>query len=164
MDNQKKYFNSNGALPKKRGLNAYYWNEITQYIGYFAHQDSSVLEIGCGCGDLLANLPASRKVGIDLSDSNIKYANAKYCESGISFIHMDANDIRLTDTFDLIILSNLIGFVEDIQHVFQQVRKCCHPNTKIIVQYYNAIWEPLIRFAETIGLKVRTPLQNWVGI
>ena len=164
MGDQKGYFNGIGALRKKRGTNAYYWNEITQYIGYFAHEDSSVLEIGCGGGDLLAGIPASRKVGIDFSESYIEWAKVKHRESGISFILMDANDIRLTDQFDLIILSNLIGFVEDVQHVFEQVRKCCHQNTKIIVQYYNSIWEPLIRLAETIGIKAPTPLQNWLGI
>jgi 2-polyprenyl-3-methyl-5-hydroxy-6-metoxy-1,4-benzoquinol methylase len=164
MGNLKGYFNRIGIIQKKRYINAYYWNEITQYIGYFAHEDSSVLEIGCGSGDLLAGIPASRKVGIDFSESFIDWARVKHHDSGISFIQMDANDIRLTDKFDLIILSNLIGFVDDIQHVFEQVRKCCHPNTKIIVQYYNSIWEPLIRFAETTGLKARTPLQNWLGI
>jgi 2-polyprenyl-3-methyl-5-hydroxy-6-metoxy-1,4-benzoquinol methylase len=164
MGFQKRYFDSNGALRKKRLINSYYWNEITQYISYFSHEDSSVLEVGCGSGDLLAGIPASRKVGIDFSEPYIDWAQEKHGGSGISFILMDANDIRLNDQFDLIILSNLIGVVEDVQNVFEQVRKCCHPNTKIIVQYYNSIWEPLIRFAETIGLKARTPLQNWLGI
>jgi hypothetical protein len=47
--------------------------------------------------------------------------------------------------------------------VLEQVKKCCHPNTKIIVQYYNSLWEPLIKFTELIGLKQRTPHQNWLS-
>ena len=76
---------------------------------------------------------------------------------------MDANKIELNQTFDLIIISNLIGFVDDIQNVFEQIKKCCHPNTKVIVQYYNSIWEPLIKFSELIGLKQKTPTQNWLS-
>src|SRR6202008_3510655 len=42
-------------------------------------------------------------------------------------------------------------------------KKVCHPNTKVIVQYYNSLWEPIISFAELIGLKKKTPLQNWLN-
>lgn len=35
---------------------------------------------------------------------------------------MDANNIELNQTFDLIIISNLIGFVDDIQNVFEQIK------------------------------------------
>jgi hypothetical protein len=76
---------------------------------------------------------------------------------------MDANRITLTEKYDLVIISNLIGFVEDIQHVFEEVRKVCHPSTKVIVQFYNSLWEPLITFAEMTGLKKKTPVQNWLN-
>ena len=76
---------------------------------------------------------------------------------------MDANEITLKEQFDLIVISNLIGYMDDIQHLLNEVKKCCHPNTKVIVQYYNSIWEPVIKFAEIIGLKKHTFLQNWLG-
>jgi 2-polyprenyl-3-methyl-5-hydroxy-6-metoxy-1,4-benzoquinol methylase len=66
---------------------------------------------------------------------------------------MDANNITLTEKYDFVIISNLIGFVEDIQVVFEQVQKVCHPNTKIIVQYYNSLWEPVLKFAELHWIK-----------
>src|SRR5581483_6653916 len=33
----------------------------------------------------------------------------------------------------------------------------------VIVQYYNSFWEPLIKFAEVIGIKTKTPTQNWLS-
>jgi SAM-dependent methyltransferase len=163
MSSGKAYFNELARLRKPRRLNAYYWKEISEYISYFAHEDSSVLEIGCGNGDLLARIPASVKTGIDFSESFIEWAREKNRGASIEFLVMDVNHITLTGKYDLIILSNLIGYVDDIQHVFNQIRKCCHENTKVIVQYYNTLWEPFIRLAEKTGLKKPVPAQNWLG-
>ena len=155
------YFNQLAAKRKKRSLSAYYWNEITVYCNYYSHEDNAVLEIGCGSGDLLAGLAGAKKVGIDFSEEAIAWAKEKH--KGIDFMVMDVNNINLNQQFDLIIISNLIGFVDDIQLVFEQVKKCCHPNTKVIVQFYNSFWEPVIKIAEAIGLKTKTPTQNWLS-
>lgn len=157
----KTYFNQIASKRKKRVVSAYYWNEITQYCNYYSHEDNSVLEVGCGSGDLLAGIAGNKKVGIDFSEEAIAWAKEKH--AGIDFKVMDANDVQMNETFDLIIISNLIGFVDDIQAVFEQVKKCCHPNTKVIVQFYNSFWEPLIKFSEAIGLKTKTPTQNWLS-
>jgi SAM-dependent methyltransferase len=157
------YFNQQGKKRKKRFFSSYYWNEISNYTNYFSHEDSSVLEVGCGSGDLLASISGSLKTGIDFSSEYISWAKEKHKDKKINFLLMDANNIELNQTFDLIIISNLIGFVDDIQNVFEQIKKCCHPNTKVIVQYYNSIWEPLIKFSELIGLKQKTPTQNWLS-
>jgi hypothetical protein len=47
--------------------------------------------------------------------------------------------------------------------LFETVKHNCHDNTKIIVTYYNNLWEPFLKFAEFIGLKERTPIQNWLS-
>ena len=85
MPLKKTYFETIANLRKKRDINAYYWKEITQYIRYFAHEDSSVLEIGCGSGDLLAGIPACRKVGIDFSEAFIEWAKDKHSAANIEF-------------------------------------------------------------------------------
>lgn len=163
LTEKKQYFDALGSRRKKRGVSAYYWNEISNYTNYFSHEDSSVLEIGCGSGDLLASIAGSKKTGIDFSAPFIDWAQEKHKDKTIDFLVMDANDIQLTGIYDLVIISNLVGFVDDIERVFEQVKKVCHPNTKVIVQYYNSLWEPLIKFVELIGLKKKTPVQNWLN-
>ncbi len=164
METSKKdYFNRIASKRKKRVLSFYYWDEISDYLNYFSHPDTSVLEVGCGNGDLLAKIQGCKKTGIDFSENYIAWAKEKHSSKDIRFLTMDANTIHLDEKFDLIIISNLIGFVEDIQQVFEQVKKCCHANTKVIVQYYNSIWEPLIKLSETLGLKQKTPTQNWLS-
>ena len=163
MQNIKDYFNTIASKRKGRGLSNYYWKEITNYCNYFSHEDSSVLEVGCGSGDLLAGIAGSKKVGIDFSESQIAWAKEKHSGKNIEFLVMDANNIQLTETYDFIVVSNVIGFFDDVQVVFEQLKKVSHPNTKIIVQYYNSLWEPVLKFAELIGLKTKTPTQNWLN-
>jgi SAM-dependent methyltransferase len=152
-----------------RRKHSYYWNDITEYCNYFSHETLSVLEIGCGSGELLQKIKGSKKVGIDFSPAMIEKAQSQFPpllrrgDGGeVSFKVMAAEQIELNETFDLIILSNLIGFVDDVQAVFEQLKKVCHSRTRIIVTYYNHFWEPVLKFAEFIGLKTKTPNQNWL--
>jgi len=155
------YFNKSAATRiSYRRSKSYYWDSITKYCDYFLHPDNSVLEIGCGTGELLSGIRGSRKVGIDISPVMVEEAQKQF--PAIEFHTMDAANITLTEKFDVIILSNLIGWLPDIQSGFHEIKKLCHPRTRIIVTYYNFLWEPLSKFAEYIGLKKKTPHLNWL--
>jgi len=145
---------------KIRKQHRYYWDDITDYIQYFVHEQSSVLEVGCGTSEMLHELIAAKKVGIDYSPKMVEEAKKNFPNLDVRL--MNANNIELEEKFDVIILSNLIGYVDDIQHIFNEVKKVSHPQTKIIVSYYNTSWEPLLGFAETLGLKTKSPEQNWL--
>jgi SAM-dependent methyltransferase len=163
MSSRKTYFDA--IAPdriRQRRAKRYYWNDITRYCDYFVHEDHSVLEIGCGTGELLQDLKAKRKVGIDLSEMMIVQAKRQFPE--LELHCMAAEEIHLTEKFDLVILSNLIGYLDDIQLVLEKLKSVCHANTKIIITHYSFGWEPLLRFGEFIGYKTKTPQQNWLSI
>jgi hypothetical protein len=65
---------------------------------------------------------------------------------------------------DYIIVSDLITSLWDVQLFFRKVRSYVNPRTKIIISTYNYLWEPLLKLGETLGLKARQPLQNWLSI
>lgn len=158
----KEYFNSIAPNRiKYRKHRSYYWESITRYCDYYITDDNSVLELGCGTGELVAGVKGSRKVGIDFSEKMIEQAKNQFpnCE----FLNIDVADFNLTEKFDVIILSNLIGYLDDIETVFRKLHQVCHRNTRIIVTYYNYFWEPFIKFAESIGLKKKSPLLNWLS-
>ena len=69
-----------------------------------------------------------------------------------------------TETFDYIILSFSIGGMEDILQSLIDLRRFCHPGTRIITTYYSRAWQPLVRAAEWLGLKSKSPEMNWVPI
>jgi len=157
------YFNRIAANRKAvRNRHRYYWDEITEYCNYFSHDDLNVLEIGCGTGELIHEIKGKKKTGIDFSEAMISIARYQFPE--IKFEVMSAEKIELNEKFDLIIISNLIGFLSDIQQVFGQLHKVCHERTKIIVTYYNHLWEPALKLTEWLGLKTKTPQQNWLTV
>jgi ubiquinone/menaquinone biosynthesis C-methylase UbiE len=141
--------------------NSYYWQDIESLCAFLVSEEASVLEVGCGTGDLLARLNVKRKVGIDYSQNMISVARAKYPE--IEFHVMEAEQIQLDEKFDYIVLSNLIGYVEDIQEVFIALQKVCYPQSKIIVTYYSFLWQPLLNIAERLHLRMSQPEQNWLS-
>jgi len=157
------YFESRAkSWVKYRKKRSYYWDSITRYCNYYIHEDCSVLEIGCGSGELLNAVNGKVKVGIDFCEPILSQAKEQFPD--LRFELMDAENITTQEKYDVIILSNLVGVLDDIEHVFNELKKVCHEQTRIIVTYYNRLWEPIIRFAEAIHIKKRTPEQNWLSI
>ncbi|GAF01674.1 glycosyltransferase [Saccharicrinis fermentans] len=146
---------------KYRKKRSYYWNSISKYCNYFIHPDCSILEVGCGQGDLLDSINGKDKTGIDFSPKMIEIGRNRYPH--IQFHEMAAENITLDKKYDVIILSNIIGVLPDVESVFLQLAHVAHEKTRIIVTYYNRMWEPFIRFAEIIGVKRRSPRQNWLS-
>ena len=101
---------------KYRKRRAYYWNSISKYCNYFIHPESSVLEVGCGGGDLLNAINAKEKTGVDFSPAMIKIAKEQF--PGIRFHEMAAEELNLDDKYDVVVMSNLIGLLPDIEQVF----------------------------------------------
>ncbi|MBI5218461.1 MAG: glycosyltransferase [Bacteroidia bacterium] len=158
----KEYFNSlaDNRISYRRSK-AYYWDSITKYCNYFLHEENSVLEIGCGTGELIHEVKGKRKVGIDFSEIMIE--NAKKQFSDCEFHVMSAESLYLDEKFDVVILSNLIGWLDDIELVFKNLHSVCHEKTRIIVTYFNYFWAPLIKFAEFIGIKKKTLPLSWLS-
>ncbi len=144
---------------KKR--NRTYHKLLEKYYSFIVPKNANILEIGCGTGDLLASLKPSRGVGIDFSSKIIEIAKSNY--PNLEFIVQDAEELNLNEKFDYIILSDLVGTLWDIQLVFDNLQSVCHERTRIIISYYNYLWEPLMKFGEFIGLKQKQPLQNWLS-
>ncbi|MBK8416860.1 MAG: glycosyltransferase [Bacteroidetes bacterium] len=158
----REYFDgtAKGYRPLRR-QHRYYWQEIFEQCNYFSHETFRVLELGSGGGELVGKIKGIQKAGIEISPELVKIAQANFTQ--VNFITGDAEEVQAVGEFDLIIISNLIGYSHDIQHLFETVKHYCHDNTKIIVTYYNNLWEPFLKFAELIGLKERTPIQNWLS-
>lgn len=122
----------------------------------FIPKDSKVLEIGCGNGYLLASLNPSQGFGIDISKGMITEAKNKY--KNLNFIEGDIEDIKtikkLDQVFDYIIISDTIGYFDDIQSTLDSLHKVCDSDTRIIVAYYSPLWEPLLNMAAKFKMKM----------
>ncbi|MBI5574842.1 MAG: glycosyltransferase [Deltaproteobacteria bacterium] len=145
-----------------KAKNRYYYESIEKILRFHVPPGSSVLEIGCGTGDLLHALAPMRGVGVDVSPKTVEIARAKYPD--LSFLEGDAEDLPVDETFDYVILSDTIGYIEDVQRAFEELRKVCHLRTRVIVTYFNYFWEPLLKLGEQLGLKRPQPDLNWLAL
>ncbi|MBI5393890.1 MAG: glycosyltransferase [Verrucomicrobia bacterium] len=143
------------------GKNKYYHQQLAHYFSFFIPPGRSVLEVGCGIGQLLAALKPQRGVGIDLSPEMLRLARQKHPEA--DFRVGDVERLQLDEKFDYIVLSDLITFLHDVQKGFENLRPVCTPRTRLVISTYNYLWEPILRLGEMLGMKSRLPRQNWIS-
>ncbi|GAB4537367.1 MAG: bifunctional class I SAM-dependent methyltransferase/glycosyltransferase family 2 protein [Thermodesulfovibrionia bacterium] len=147
---------------KWRQRNRFYHEEIERFLRYLVPRDSSVIEIGCATGDTLASLNPHRGVGIDISPSMIEIARKKY--PNLEFRVDDFEDMKIDEKFDYVLIDGTIGHVDDIQLALGELHKVCRPQTRIIIVYYNYLWEPVLKFAEAVGLRMKHLLEHWLPL
>jgi SAM-dependent methyltransferase len=122
-----------------------------------------VLELGCGDGRLLASLKPSQGIGIDFSPAMIASARKQF--PGLRFMLSDAHDLtELNSTFDVILLSDLLHDVWDVQQVLAGLQRLSHPGTRVITNFCSRVWEPPLALASRLGLATRLLQQNWLTV
>lgn len=138
-----------------------YHDLITAVHQSIVQPNASVLEIGSGGGDLLAALAPARGVGIDVSPNMVELARTNH--PGLRFEVGAGEDAELGETFDYVVLSDLLPFVNDLLGLFRNVSRHSHRDTRIVVHSYSELWRPALRLLERLHLKRRTPMRNWVN-
>ncbi|MCF6290510.1 MAG: bifunctional class I SAM-dependent methyltransferase/glycosyltransferase family 2 protein [Desulfobacterales bacterium] len=147
--------------------NRYYYDDLEELLSFLVPPGRSVLEVGCSTGDLLAHLRPKRGLGIDFSKDMIAMAREKYPRSQypfLSFIRDDVEDLQLKgETFAYVIMSDLIGELTDIGTAFRNLARVTTPESRLIITYFNALWEPILGLGEKLGLKMPQDHQNWLS-
>ncbi len=142
-------------------LTRHYRSRLAEIYRHVVGECDSILEIGCGNGDLLNSLNPARGVGIDLSPNMIAQAQSRH--PGFEFICADAQVFDLGDcTFDVIILSDLLNDLWDVQAVLMHLHRYCNSNTRIIFNVFSHAWESPRHLAELLGLVTPNLTQNWL--
>ncbi|MFH2042023.1 MAG: glycosyltransferase, partial [Acidobacteriota bacterium] len=151
------------ALRKKNiRCGRYYHKRLTKIYQFLVYPGQRVCEIGCGEGDLLAALKPSVGVGVDFSKEMIRTAQKKHPH--LTFIQADCHDVKLDETFDVVIFSDLLNDLFDVQRVFQNIRPLVHPRTRIIINSYSRLWEKPLSIARRLRLSRPTLPQNWFTV
>jgi SAM-dependent methyltransferase len=144
------------------GWAAYYHRRLNEIYQFLVPPGQRVLEIGCGRGDLLAAVKPSLGVGVDFSREMLKRAVHPYPE--LHFVQADAQLNSLSAKFDVIILSDLVNDLWNVQAVFEQIAPLCHLQTRIISNLYSRLWELPLKVAARLGLAMPAVEQNWLTV
>jgi ubiquinone/menaquinone biosynthesis C-methylase UbiE len=149
-------------LDKRNKCSAYYHKRLQEVMRSVVPPGQSVIEIGCGTGDLLASLNPSYGVGVDLSNEMIKLAKDRHPD--LHFIHVDVHEIDLKDKFDFVILSDVVNELWDVQSVFQKILSFTTPRSRIVINFYSRLWELPLEIIRKSGLAKPMLLQNWLTV
>lgn len=149
-------------LDRNPGWGAHYHRRIEQVHQTVVPPNQRVIEIGCGAGDLLAACKPSCGVGVDLSREMILRAARRH--PNLSFIQADAHRLAVSGKFDVIILSDLINDLWDVQVVFKQIWRLSNPRTRVILSFYSRLWELPLAAAKRLGKARPTLGQNWLTV
>lgn len=147
--------------------NRLYHDQIVQACRPFLNEDSRVLELGCSTGDSLAALSPRMGVGIDISPQSIAIARQQH--PAYTWLCADVEALpdheALRQPFDVIVIEDLLGYLDDIQGFFEQLRPLMHAHTRLIIGTWNWIWRPVLSLGERLGAKAPdfAIRENWIS-
>jgi SAM-dependent methyltransferase len=146
--------------PRWRRRNRTYYRLLEQVCRFSIPSGARVLEIGCGSGDLLSALQPSVGVGVDVSPGMVELARSRHPE--LRFEVAAGEELHLGESFDYVVLSDLVPYVHDLLALLERVAAHSEPHTRVVVHSYSRVWKPIIRVAELLRLKPPKPIRNWV--
>ena len=112
-------------------------------------------------GELLAEIQAKRKVGVDLSARQIDAARMRVPEG--EFFVQAGESLELAGDFDYIILSDTLNLAADAQQLLERLHLYSHADTGLLINFYSSLWRPLLSLAQSLGLKARQPETSWLS-
>lgn len=141
----------------------YYGAEIERLMRSLVTPGSRVLEVGTGLGDLLAAIAGPGSIGIDISPRMVELGRARHPELDLRVLDVETGALP-AGPFDFIVLSDAVGLLDDIQNALERLKSLLAPGGRIVLTYYNFLWEPALKLAERLGLKTHWPDQNWLSM
>jgi len=141
---------------------AFFHREDLLYLKFLIPPGGRVLELGCGNGHLLGALKPSFGVGVDCNPALIAEARKNFPH--LTFLEGNIEDeafLRsLSGPFDVILIVDTLGVLDDCQRLFENLHVLCTRDTRLIVAYFSHLWYPALKLAELLGWRMRQPPQN----
>jgi predicted TPR repeat methyltransferase len=129
--------------------NSYYHSEVERRLAKLIPAGSSVLELGCGTGNLLKALKPARGLGIDISSQMVGIARTNHPE--LRFEVADAEGFTTDEKFDFVVASDLIGELGDINAMFECFSQLSHGLSKLVITFHSPTLEEIMRIAQRAG-------------
>lgn len=134
---------------------------LAGYYNLLIPPSASVLEIGCGDGELLVHVHASRKVGVDVSATQLTRARERLPEA--TLVQQSGEELDVPGTFDVIIISDTLNFAADVEQLLTRLHRVATPQTRLLVNFHSNLWYPFFRIATWLGLQSHQPQSSWLS-
>ena len=121
-------------------MRRYFYNSLASYLSLYIRPENTVVEIS------------------PLSDGlSMRFANYRAVSSVAAL-----KEVRQR-TSDYLLLNGTIHYERDIQGMLDQLRELLEGSERVLFVYYSMLWKPLARLASRLGMRSRTPEQNWIA-
>jgi SAM-dependent methyltransferase len=159
LDKLRAFYDEQPTEPTSAGR--FYRKLLATYYRNLIPAKASVVEIGCGAGNLLELLPNRDVTGIDLAEKQIAAARARLPHG--KFHVMAGEKLALDRTFDFVILSETLNFAADVQKILENLRSVSHNRTRLILNFHSLLWWPFISLGTALGIRAAHPPCNWLS-
>lgn len=150
---------------RRRGAAGAYHRRLERVYRFLVPAGARVLELGCGRGDLLAAVEPAVGVGVDLSPEMVAQARERH--PALRFLLADAHEVADAlrgESFDVVILSDLLDDVWDVQALLAAILPLTRPHTRVIVNGYSRLWGLPLALAQRLGLAQPVLRQSWLTV
>jgi SAM-dependent methyltransferase len=161
MSERRAFYDSRATFRLSEGAR-YYHDLLKSHFRFLVPPHSRVAEIGCGLGDLLAAVEPARGFGVDFSPAVIELARQRHPEH--EFLVAEASLVSSEEKFDYIMVSDLVNDLPDVQGLLTRLHEQAHSRTRLVINFFNTLWRPVLSLAIKIGAKSPAPLQNWLSL
>lgn len=102
----------------------------------YIKENSKILDIGCGEGNLLSILPKCKKYGIDIASRYVKIAKKKNPKAVIKI--GDVEKLPFKDGFfDFVFCTEVIEHVSNPKQLLKEIKRVLKPKAKALISTYN---------------------------
>lgn len=143
----------------------YYHKKIEDLFRFLIPSNKKILDLGCEAGELLSSLNPSYGVGIDANREMIEIAHENHSGNKcLDFKVGDCHHFQTETYFDYVIMSDLVGSLQDVQKTFMNIAEMSDERTRIVITNNSYLWDSVLRIAERLHLKKAVGPQNWLSM
>ncbi len=142
--------------------NWYYHNELKKVFKDTVRENSKVLQVGYGLGDIIADLYPKEGVSLDDDEQLISISRKRY--SNIKFSGFDFNKFKIQNKYDYVIFPDSLEHLKDIQTVLENVYPTLSNNSRLVISSINPKWEQIFWILEKLNLKRPETPRNWLKL
>lgn len=145
-----------------KNKNWYFHSSLKEIFKNFIPEESKILQLGYGLGDILSSLYPKEATSIDNDDTLIELSKRRY--PSIRFIQCDPEIINIKDKYDYVIIPNTVDRFYDIQKTFENIKKILHKDSRVVITSINPRWMQLLYLLEKLKLKRPEGEKNWLRL
>jgi SAM-dependent methyltransferase len=165
----REYYRHAAEQPRHPAARSAMYADLTQAMSRLIPSDASVLEVGCGQGDLLADLPNAVRHGIDYLPEVVAEARARHPELSFEVEDITTRPGGVVEPlaegrrYDAVVCDRLCHSVLDVQGLLLGLKRKLAADGRIYLTAFSYMWELPTRMAELSGLKRAAPTANWLS-